>query len=79
MFRRPMTTIKVERYNILVFGGCKLGTTLAMDQAGAGQCVPVVTAGMIGASCINIACILTRALVQSAQLVDLAHVVPRLA
>lgn len=65
--------IAVEHYDIVVFGGGKAGKTLAMDQASAGKRVAVVEAGMIGGSCINIACIPTKALVRSAQLVDLAH------
>lgn len=65
--------IEVEHYDIVVFGGGKAGKTLAMDQAGAGRRVAVVEAGMIGGSCINIACIPTKALVRSAQLVELSR------
>ncbi len=68
---RPRT--EVEHYDIVVFGGGKAGKTLAMDQAGAGKRVAMVEAGMIGGSCINIACIPTKALVRSAQLVELAR------
>ncbi len=42
-----------------------------MDQAKTGKRVAVVEAGMIGGSCINIACIPTKALVRSAQVADL--------
>lgn len=63
----------VETYDILVFGGGKAGKTLAMDQATAGKRVAVVEAGMIGGSCINIACIPTKTLVRSAQLAGLAR------
>ncbi len=62
-----------EHYDIVVLGGGKGGKTLAMDQATAGKRVAVVEAGMIGGSCINIACIPTKALVRSAQLVDTAR------
>ena len=63
----------IERYDIVVFGGGKAGKTLAMDQAAAGRRVAVVEAGMIGGSCINIACIPSKALVRSAQLVELTR------
>ncbi len=63
----------VETYDILVFGGGTAGKTLAMDQAAAGKRVAVVEAGMIGGSCINIACIPTKTLVRSAQLAGLAR------
>ena len=63
----------VEAYDILVFGGGKAGKTLAMDQAAAGKRVAVVEAGMIGGSCINVACIPTKALVRSAQVAALAR------
>lgn len=60
---------EVKQYDIVVLGGGKGGKTLAMDQAKAGRRVAVIEAGMIGGSCINIACIPTKALVRSAQLV----------
>lgn len=63
----------VKHYDILVFGGGKAGKTLAMDQATAGKNVAMVEVGMIGGSCINIACIPTKALVRSAQVVELAR------
>lgn len=63
----------VESYDILIFGGGKAGKTLAMDQARAGKRVAVVEHGMIGGSCINIACIPTKALVRSAQVAGLAR------
>ncbi len=63
----------VEHYDILVLGGGKAGKTLAMDQATAGKNVAMIEAGMIGGSCINIACIPTKALVRSAQVVELVR------
>ncbi len=62
-----------KHYDIVVFGGGKAGKTLAMDQANAGKRVAVIEAGMIGGSCINIACIPTKALVRSAQFVEQAQ------
>ncbi len=63
----------IERYDIVVFGGGKAGKTLAMDQAAAGKRVAMVEAGMIGGACINIACIPTKALIRSAQIIETAH------
>ncbi len=63
----------VETYDILVFGGGTAGKTLAMDQAAAGKRVAVVEEGILGGSCINIACIPTKTLVRSAQLAGLAR------
>ena len=64
---------EIEHYDVVVFGGGKGGKTLAMDQANEGRRVALVEAGMIGGSCINIACIPTKALVRSAQLVHSAR------
>ena len=62
-----------ERFDILVLGGGKAGKTLAMDQAKAGRRVAMVEVRLIGGSCINIACIPTKALVRSAQVADLVR------
>ncbi len=61
-----------EHYDILVLGGGKAGKTLAMDQAKAGRRVGMVEVGLIGGSCINIACIPSKALIRSA---EVAHLV----
>jgi probable pyridine nucleotide-disulfide oxidoreductase len=63
--------IAVESFDILVFGGGKAGKTLAMDQANAGRRVAMIEAGMIGGSCINIACIPSKALIRSAEVAGL--------
>ncbi|SCF00414.1 dihydrolipoyl dehydrogenase family protein [Micromonospora mirobrigensis] len=57
----------VERFDVLVVGGGKAGKTLAMDLARSGATVAMVERGMIGGSCINVACIPTKALVTSAR------------
>ncbi|MBY5454093.1 MULTISPECIES: dihydrolipoyl dehydrogenase family protein [Rhizobium] len=57
----------VDKFDILIFGGGKAGKTLAMDQAKAGKKVAVVEAGLIGGSCINIACIPSKTLIRSAE------------
>lgn len=61
---------EIDAYDILILGGGKAGKTLAMDQARAGKRVAVIEAGMIGGSCINIACIPTKALVRSAEVAE---------
>ena len=62
----------LERYEILILGGGKAGKTLAMDMARAGRRVAVIEREFIGGSCINVACIPTKALVRSA---EAAHLV----
>lgn len=57
----------VERFDLLVVGGGKAGKTLAMDAARSGKSVAMVERDMIGGSCINVACIPTKALVSSAR------------
>ncbi len=57
-----------EEFDLLVVGGGKAGKSLAMDLAAAGQRVAMVERGMIGGTCINVACIPTKTLVNSARL-----------
>ncbi|MFJ4030639.1 dihydrolipoyl dehydrogenase family protein [Streptomyces griseoluteus] len=59
-------TDNTERFDLLVVGGGKAGKTLAMDAARSGKSVAMVEREMIGGSCINVACIPTKALVSSA-------------
>ncbi|MFM0591810.1 FAD-dependent oxidoreductase [Paraburkholderia dilworthii] len=61
----------VEHYEYVFLGGGKGGKTLAMDLAQAGKRVALIERGMIGGSCINVACIPTKALIQNARV---AHV-----
>lgn len=65
-----MTT---ENFDLLVIGGGKAGKSLAMDLAAAGQRVAMVERGMIGGTCINVACIPTKTLVNSARLLALTR------
>ncbi|MGA5551025.1 dihydrolipoyl dehydrogenase family protein [Streptomyces pseudogriseolus] len=58
----------MEDVDLLVVGGGKAGKTLAMDAARAGRRVVMVERGMIGGTCINVACIPTKSLVTSARL-----------
>ncbi|MEV6534329.1 FAD-dependent oxidoreductase [Streptomyces sp. NPDC051639] len=60
-------TGNVEGFDLLVVGGGKAGKTLAMDAARNGKSVAMVERDMIGGSCINVACIPTKALVSSAR------------
>jgi len=63
----------VEDYELLILGGGKAGKTLAMDMARAGRRLAVIERGLIGGSCINIACIPTKALVRSANVARLVR------
>ncbi|MGA7205103.1 MAG: FAD-dependent oxidoreductase [Specibacter sp.] len=63
----------IEEFDLLVVGGGKAGKSLAMDLAAAGQRVAMVERGMIGGTCINVACIPTKTLVNSARLLALTR------
>lgn len=63
----------VEHFEIAVIGGGKGGKTLAAKMASAGHPVVMVEKGMIGGSCINVACIPTKTMVQSAKMAELAR------
>ncbi|MEV8182719.1 FAD-dependent oxidoreductase [Specibacter sp. NPDC078692] len=65
-----MTT---QNFDLLVVGGGKAGKSLAMDLAAAGQRVAMVERGMIGGTCINVACIPTKTLVNSARLLAITR------
>ncbi|MFF8882894.1 dihydrolipoyl dehydrogenase family protein [Streptomyces flaveolus] len=66
----PQADTGVEDVDLLVVGGGKGGKTLAMDIARGGGRVAMVERGMIGGTCINVACIPTKTLVTSARLLD---------
>ncbi|MBX5041177.1 FAD-dependent oxidoreductase [Rhizobium lentis] len=57
----------IERFEYVFLGGGKGGKTLAMDLAKAGKSVALIEKGMIGGSCINVACIPSKTLIQSAR------------
>jgi probable pyridine nucleotide-disulfide oxidoreductase len=59
----------LEDVDLLVIGGGKAGKSLAMDRAKAGWTVAMVERDKIGGTCINVACIPTKALVGSARTV----------
>lgn len=70
-----------EHLEFAVDGGCKGGKggkTLAAKMATAGRRVVMIEKGMIGGSCINVACIQTKTLVKSAKVTELARRAPEL-
>ncbi|MBK5222249.1 MAG: FAD-dependent oxidoreductase [Acidimicrobiia bacterium] len=62
-----MTDPGAVEVDLLVVGGGKAGKSLAMDRATAGWSVVMVERDKIGGTCINVACIPTKALVGSAR------------
>src|SRR5262245_37718398 len=62
-----------EHFENAIIGGGKAGKTLAMDLAKHGQRTLMVERGMIGGTCINVACIPTKTMVRSAQVAELAR------
>jgi pyruvate/2-oxoglutarate dehydrogenase complex dihydrolipoamide dehydrogenase (E3) component len=62
-----------EQFEFAIVGGGKGGKTLAVKMASAGRRVVMVERGMIGGSCINVACIPTKTLVKSAKVLELAQ------
>jgi pyruvate/2-oxoglutarate dehydrogenase complex dihydrolipoamide dehydrogenase (E3) component len=55
----------IEELDLLVVGGGKAGKSLAMDAARAGHRVAMVERAMIGGTCINVACIPTKTIINS--------------
>src|SRR3954468_14861005 len=64
---RGGTVHGIEDVDLLVVGGGKAGKSLALDRAKAGWTVAMVEHDKIGGTCINVACIPTKALVASAR------------
>ncbi|KTC86868.1 mercuric reductase [Legionella brunensis] len=61
------------QYDAIILGGGKGGKTLAMDLAKSGQRVAMIEDNQIGGTCINVACIPTKTLVQSAKIAHYCH------
>ncbi|MFT2816264.1 dihydrolipoyl dehydrogenase family protein [Leifsonia sp. A12D58] len=61
---------QIEEVDLLVVGGGKAGKTLAMEVARSGQSVVMVERGMIGGTCINVACIPTKTLINSGRVLQ---------
>ncbi|HAZ7572993.1 mercuric reductase [Legionella sp. PATHC032] len=57
----------ILEFDTIILGGGKGGKTLAMDLAKSGQKVAMVENNQIGGTCINVACIPTKTLVQAAK------------
>jgi pyruvate/2-oxoglutarate dehydrogenase complex dihydrolipoamide dehydrogenase (E3) component len=66
-------SIPAEHFEIAVVGGGKGGKTLAAKMASAGRRVVMVEKGMIGGTCINVACIPTKTMFKSAKVAELAR------
>jgi pyruvate/2-oxoglutarate dehydrogenase complex dihydrolipoamide dehydrogenase (E3) component len=64
-----MNDREIKDVDLLVIGGGKAGKSLAMDRATAGWKVAMVERDKIGGTCINVACIPTKALAGSARTV----------
>lgn len=62
-----MSTNALETVDLLVVGGGKAGKSLAMERAKAGWKVAMVERRFVGGTCINVACIPTKSLVNSAR------------
>lgn len=62
-----MSTNVIEEVDLLVVGGGKAGKSLAMERAKAGWRVAMVERRFVGGTCINVACIPTKSLVNSAR------------
>jgi pyruvate/2-oxoglutarate dehydrogenase complex dihydrolipoamide dehydrogenase (E3) component len=77
MGRDAMPTCHIrslETYDLIVLGGGKGGKTLAMEWAKTGRRVALVEHAYIGGSCIHVACIPTKTMVQSAKVAHLASI-----
>ena len=62
-----MSTNEIENVDLLVVGGGKAGKSLAMERAKAGWKVAMVERQFVGGTCINVACIPTKSLVNLAR------------
>jgi pyruvate/2-oxoglutarate dehydrogenase complex dihydrolipoamide dehydrogenase (E3) component len=61
----------IEDVDLVVVGGGKVGKTLAMDAARAGQKVAMIERSKIGGTCINVACIPTKTIINSGRVLHL--------
>ena len=63
----------IEDLDLVVVGGGKAGKTLAMDWARAGQTAAMIERSKIGGTCINVACIPTKTLINSGRVLNSAR------
>lgn len=71
-----MTHAEAEDVDLLIIGGGKAGKSLAMDRAEAGWSVAMIERDKIGGTCINVACIPTKSLIESARTMETARRAP---
>src|SRR4051794_27021497 len=72
-YYRRRKSMAAKHFEFAVVGGGKGGKTLAAQMASSGHQVVMVEKGMIGGTCINVACIPTKTLVKSAKVAELAQ------
>jgi probable pyridine nucleotide-disulfide oxidoreductase len=65
--------VPAEHYEFAVVGGGEGGKTLAARMASAGRRVVMIEKGMVGGTCINVACIPTKIMDKSAKVAELAR------
>ena len=65
--------MQASHFEFAILGGGKGGKTLAVKMASAGRSVVMIEKGMIGGSCINVACIPSKTMVRSAKIAELAR------
>lgn len=65
--REITESMETAHFEQVIIGGGKAGKTLAMKMASEGRNVALIEKGMIGGSCINVACIPTKTMVKSAK------------
>jgi probable pyridine nucleotide-disulfide oxidoreductase len=63
----------IEDVDLVVVGGGKAGRTLAMDSAREGQKVAMIERSKIGGTCINVACIPTKTIINSGRVLKSAR------
>jgi len=63
----------MDHFDWIVVGGGKGGKTLGVKLAQSGRRVALIEKGMVGGSCINVACIPTKTMVKSAKVAELAR------
>lgn len=62
-----------ESYDDIILGGGKGGKSLALALAANGHRVALIERGMIGGSCINVACIPTKTMVAASKMLEAAR------
>jgi pyruvate/2-oxoglutarate dehydrogenase complex dihydrolipoamide dehydrogenase (E3) component len=65
--------MSAEHFEYAVVGAGKGGKTLAAQMASSGRHVVMIEKGMIGGTCINVACVPTKTMVKSAKVAELAR------